>query len=163
MEQIGTGPDKDGHEVVADDLDAEFAQVADALLVVFDVLVPGGQADLDVVVDIDRFHNIHIEAVLIQLPFDLGNLLNLPNFTGHLVMQCPDDAGDTGDLLNVTEFDLVVAFAIPAETHLHWHMYSSVNECIFLAQGLKPVYHKYLQYKLRYLLELLLKLLYTTK
>ena len=53
VEQVGTGPVKDGHKVVADDLDTELGQVADALLVVLDVLVAGGQADLDVIVDID--------------------------------------------------------------------------------------------------------------
>ena len=74
MEQVGTGPVKDGHKVVADDLDAELGQVADALLVVLDVLVAGGQADLDVVVDVDRLNNVHIEAVSVDL---IGEFLDL--------------------------------------------------------------------------------------
>ena len=35
------GPVEDGHKVVADDLDTELGQVADALLVVLDVLIAG--------------------------------------------------------------------------------------------------------------------------
>ena len=48
MEQVGARPVEDGHEVVADGLDAELGQVADALLVVLDVLVARRQADLDI-------------------------------------------------------------------------------------------------------------------
>ena len=62
MEQVGTGPVKDGHEVVADGLDAELGQVADALLVVLDVLVARRQADLDVVVDVDGLDDGGVEA-----------------------------------------------------------------------------------------------------
>ena len=54
------------------------------------------------------------------------DLVLLPNFAGHLVMQCPNDAGDTGDLLDVRQLNFVVAFSVPTETHLHWHKNSSV-------------------------------------
>ena len=124
VEQVGAGPVKDGHEVVADHLHAELGQVADGLDVVGDVLISGGQADLDVVVDVDRFDHIHVEAVRLQLLLHLGDLIDLPDLAGHLVVQGPDDAGDAGDLLDVGQGDLVVAFAIPAETHLHWHSLS---------------------------------------
>ena len=88
VEQVGAGPVKDGHEVVADDLDTELGQVADALLVVLDVLVAGGQADLDVIVDIDRLDHVHVEAVGVDLIGDLLDLVDLPDLTGHLVVQC---------------------------------------------------------------------------
>src|SRR5699024_10116761 len=124
VEQVGAGPVEDGHEVVADDLHAELGQVADGLDVVGDVLVAGGQADLDVVVDVDRLDHVHIEAVRLELLLDLGDLIDLPDLAGHLAVQGPDDAGDAGDLLDVGQRDLVVALAIPAETHLHWHSLS---------------------------------------
>ena len=119
--QVGAGPVEDGHEVVADDLDTELGQVADALLVVLDVLIAGGQADLDVVVDVDRLDNVHVEAVSVDLVCDLLDLVDLPDLAGHLVVQRPDDAGHAGDLLDVAEGDGVVALAIPAPTHFHRH------------------------------------------
>ena len=121
VEQVGTGPVKDGHEVVADDLDTELGQVADALLVVLDVLVAGGQADLDVIVDIDRLDHVHVEAVGVDLIGDLLDLVDLPDLTGHLVVQCPDDAGHAGNLLDVVEGDGIVAFTVPTPTHFHRH------------------------------------------
>ena len=121
MEQIGAGPVEDRHEVVADDLDTELGQVADALLVVLDVLVAGGQTDLDVIVDIDGLDHIHIEAVSVDLIGDLLDLVNFPDLAGHLVVQCPDDAGHTRDLLDVAQADGVITLAIPAPTHFHRH------------------------------------------
>ena len=48
-------------------------------LVVLDVLVAGGQADLDVVVDVDRLDNVHVEAVSVDLVCDLLDLVeNIP-------------------------------------------------------------------------------------
>jgi hypothetical protein len=47
----------------------------------------------------------------------------LPNFAGHFVMQGPNDAGNARDLLDVAELDLVVAFAVQTETHVHRHIY----------------------------------------
>ncbi len=93
MEQVGTGPVKDRHEVVADGLDTELGQVADALLVVLDVLVAGGQTDLDVVVNVDGLDHVHIEAVSVDLVCDLLDLVDLPDLAGHLIVQRPDDAG----------------------------------------------------------------------
>ena len=99
------------------------AKVTDhhALLVVLDVLIAGGQADLDVVVDVDRLDDVHVEAIGVDLVCDLLDLVDFPDLAGHLVVQCPDDAGHAGDLLDVAEGDRVVALAIPAPTHFHRH------------------------------------------
>ena len=121
MEQVGAGPVEDGHEVVADDLDAELGQVADALLVILDILVAGGQTDLDIIVHVDGLDNIHIKAVGVDLVCNLLDLVDFPDLAGHLVVQCPDDAGHAGDLLDVAQGDGVVALAIPAPTHFHRH------------------------------------------
>ncbi len=96
MEQVGTGPVKDRHEVVADGLDTELGQVADALLVVLDVLVAGGQTDLDVIVNVDRLNDGSIEAVRMDLIDDGLDLVLFPDLTGHLAVQGPDDLLNTG-------------------------------------------------------------------
>ena len=101
MEQVGPGPVKHRHEVIANDLHTEFGQIPDALLVIFNVHIPGGQTDLDVIMDIDGLHHIHIKSVLIQLLLDLGNLRFLPDFSGQLVVQRPDNGGHTGNLLDI--------------------------------------------------------------
>ena len=121
MEQVGTGPVKDRHEVVADGLDTELGQVADALLVVFDVLVAGGQTDLDVIVNVDRLNDGSVEAVRMDLIDDGLDLVLFPDLTGHLAVQGPDDLLNTGDLLDVSQRDGVVALTIPAPTHFHRH------------------------------------------
>ena len=132
VEQIGTSPVEDGHEVVADHLNSEFGQVADALLVVLDVCISGRQTDLDVVMDVDRFHHIHVEAVLVQLTLDFCNLMLLPDLTGHFVVECPHDSRHAGDLLDVGQLDPVVPFTVPAESHLHWHIRVSFSVSDFI-------------------------------
>ena len=122
VEQVGAGPVKDGHEVVADGLDAELGQVADALLVVLDVLVARRQADLDVVVDVDGLDDGGVEAGSMDLVYDLLDLGLLPDLAGHFAVQGPDDLLNTGDLLNVAEGDGVIALTIPAPTHFHRHV-----------------------------------------
>ena len=121
MEQVSAGPVKDRHEVIADNLNAKLGQVADALLVVFDILVAGRQADLDIVMDVHRFNNVAVEAVSVDLIHDFLDLVLFPNLTGHFVVQSPNDAGNAGNLLDVAEGDGVVVLTIPAPTHLHRH------------------------------------------
>ena len=121
MEQVGAGPVKDGHEVVADGLHTELGQVADALLVVFDQLVAAGQTDLDVVVDVDRFHHLGGKTVGMDLVHHGLDLVLFPDLAGHLAVQRPDDALHAGDLLDVAEGDGIVALTVPAPTHFHGH------------------------------------------
>ena len=137
VEEVGAGPVEDGHEVVADDLDAELGKVAHGLLVVFDQLIPGGQADLDVVVDVDGLYHVTVEAVGMELIHHFSDLALFPNFAWHLVVQSPDDAGDAGNLLDVIQADLIVALAVPTETHLHWHNNSSQRFCAFSYEYVK--------------------------
>ena len=86
--------------------------------------------------DIDRLDDVHVEAILIQLLLDLGDLGLFPDLAGHFVVKGPDDTGHTRDLLDVIQADLVVALAVPTETHLHWHMLLlQIFLCLF-------VYHR---------------------
>ena len=71
--------------------------------------------------NIDRLNNIAVEAVGMELIHNLSDLALFPDFAGHLVVQSPDNAGNTGDLLDIVQGDLIVALAIPTETHLHRH------------------------------------------
>ena len=119
VEEVASCPVEYRHEVVADNLNAELCNVADALLVVFDVFVACREADFDVIVNVDRLDNIHVEAVLIKLALNLGNLLFLPDFARHLVVKRPDDTVNAGDLLDIGKADFIVAFAVPAESHFH--------------------------------------------
>ena len=119
VEQVGAGPVKHRHEVVGDHFDPGPAQIAQGGDVVLDVLVPGGTANLDVVVDIHRFHHVDVEAGGFDPRLFGGDFLRLPHFAGLLVMQGPHDAGDAGDLTDLLQGDGVIAFAVPAECHLH--------------------------------------------
>ena len=121
VEQIGTRPIKNRHEIVANDLYTEFAQVADALLVVFNQRIAGRFADLDVIVNVDGFHHVAVESVGVKLLHHLSNFRFLPDLTGHFMMQCPDDAGHAGNLFDVGQLDFIVSFAVPTKTHLHRH------------------------------------------
>ena len=67
-----------------------------------------------------------VESVNVHDDFDL---LGLPDLAGHLVVQRPDNGGNTGDLPDVAQFDLVVSFAVPAKTHLHRHVRSLLIFC----------------------------------
>ena len=71
--------------------------------------------------DVHRFNNVAVEAVSVDLVCDLLDLVDLPDLAGHLIVQCPDDAGHAGDLLDVVEGDGVVALTIPTPTHFHRH------------------------------------------
>ena len=121
VEHVGTRPVEDGHEVIADDLHTEGGEIADGLDIVVDVLIPGGQADLDVIVDVDGFDHLGIEARGGDLIHDGLDLLRLPDLSRHLVMQRPDNGGHAGDLPDIAQLDVVVALAVPAKAHLHWH------------------------------------------
>ena len=43
------------------------------------------------------------------------------------MMQCPHDARHTRNLFDISKADLVIVLAVPAETHLHWHIFFPLN------------------------------------
>ena len=89
MEQIGTGPVKNRHEIIGNYLDTEFRQIPQGGFIVFNILVPGGQANLDIIMDVHAFHHIHIEACAFNLSACFFNFLHGPDLTCLLVMQGP--------------------------------------------------------------------------
>ena len=119
MEEIRAGPVENGHEIIGHYLDAEFCQIAQGGLVVFDIVIPGGEADLDIIVDIDAFHHVHIEACPLDLAAHFLDFLHFPDFAGLFLVQGPNQPRDSGNLPDLLRRDGVVSLAVPAECHLH--------------------------------------------
>ena len=61
MEQICSCPVKDWHKVIADYLYSKLAQITDTLFIIFDILISGWQTDLDIIMYVNAFYNIHIK------------------------------------------------------------------------------------------------------
>jgi len=68
--QISAGPVKNRHKVVADHLYTRLAQPPHRLPVVVDIRVPSGQAQLDVLMDIDALNDLHLQASGIDFLFE---------------------------------------------------------------------------------------------
>ena len=119
MEQISTGPVEHRHEVVANHLYSESGKIFDGLFIVLNVLIPGWQADFDVVMDIDTLHNVHVETIGLELLLNFGDFIKFPYFSRHFVMKRPDDALHTRNLLDIAELNLVVALTVPTPCHFH--------------------------------------------
>ena len=112
-------PVEHGHEVVADDLHAKLCEVADGLLVVLDVAVAAGQADLDVVVDVDRLDDLHREAVRVRLVHERLDAVCGPDLPHRNVHDAAHDALDARDLADLVERHLVLPGTVPAKRHFH--------------------------------------------
>ncbi len=119
MEQICPRPVKNRHEIISNYLYPELRQIPQSLLIILNVLVSGGKADLNVIMDIHTLHHIHVEAGALDLLTDLLNLLHGPHLACLLMMQSPDQSGHSRNLLDVLGCDAVIPFAIPTKCHLH--------------------------------------------
>ena len=140
MEQIRPRPVEHRHEVIADHLHPEPGQIPYGLDIIGDIPVPAGQADLDVVMDIHRLHHVHVEPIGLQRFLYPRNLLHFPDLAGHFVMQRPHDAGHARNLLDVAQLDVVIAFAVPAKTHLHSHKMIPLLSFLFCATYCKRLH-----------------------
>ena len=98
MGQIGTGPVKDRHEVVADDPDAALRQHADVFPVVFDEGVPGGIAPLDVLVNAEAVHKLKLQAVGLDLLLQAQHLRPVPHLPQGQMIEGGDNAVQVGNL-----------------------------------------------------------------
>ena len=120
--KVGSCPVEDGHEVVADHLDAFFTEVFQRLDVVFDVFVAGGKTDLDIVMNVDGFNAGDFEVLRFDRCLQRGDFLTRPELTGLLVVKGRDYADNAGNLADLAQLDGVIAFTEPSECH--FHMYS---------------------------------------
>ena len=114
MVQLGAGPVEHRHKVVADAPDAGLRQAPDVLAVILDVPVPGGEAQLDVLVDRDALDDLEGQPGLFGECLQLGDALPAPDFAHGHVVHRGDDGLHPGDLADLLQGDFVV-FAIPAE------------------------------------------------
>ena len=101
MKHIAACPVKDRHKVVADHLYAEGREISDCLDVVVDVPVTCRQPDLDVVMNVDGFHDIGVEACRFDLIDNCFDFFRLPDLSGQLVVQRPDDRAYARDLPDI--------------------------------------------------------------
>mmetsp|Transcript_67318 Transcript_67318/g.186541 ORF Transcript_67318/g.186541 Transcript_67318/m.186541 type:complete len:318 (+) Transcript_67318:384-1337(+) len=100
--QVRPRPVHHGHEVVAQDVDAHRCHVADALLVVLDVLVPVGASVLDLLVHGNALDHGPSQPRCLDGLLALLQCLSAPNFTSGNVVQGRDNAGGT-HLLDVLQ------------------------------------------------------------
>ena len=99
--QVRAQPVKYGHKVIDDHLNAVFGQIADGNAVILDIPIPGRQTHFDVLVDVDAFNDLALQARLVNM-IDIGlNLLLCPDFTCRLIVQQSHKAGAAGDLANI--------------------------------------------------------------
>ena len=136
VEQIGSCPVKDRHEIVSYDFDAELCQIAKRGLIVFNIPVAGGETDFDIVMDIDAFHHVHVEAGALNTASDGFYFLRFPYLTCLFVVERPDESGDSGNLPDHLRRDAVVAVAVPAKCHLH-----KVTSWFYIEYSLKLSYY----------------------
>ena len=119
MEKVGAHPVKHRHEVVADDLHSVLAQIAQTFLIVLNVLLALGRAELDRLVHVDALDDINIEAVLRRLRLDRSDARLRPNLARRQIVQRPNDAAHARNLADLFEGDGVIAFTIPAKSGFH--------------------------------------------
>ena len=117
--KVGTCPVKDRHEVVADHLDAFLTEVLQRLDIIFDVLITGGQTDLDIVMDVDGFDTGNFQIFRFDLCLQRGDFLARPELACLSVIKGRDNADHAGNLTDLAQLDGVIAFAEPSECHFH--------------------------------------------
>ena len=92
MKQVGTGPVQDGHEVVADAVDALCCQVTQTLLVNLYLVVAVRTAIFDSLYDGQRFYHAPAHAVAFNIFTQVANLLAGPHLTEGDIMQGSNNA-----------------------------------------------------------------------
>ena len=125
--QICAQPVKHRHEVVDDHLDAILGQIADAGLVVLDILVARGQSEFDILMHIDALDDFALKPRSMNL-FDVAaDFILFPRLACRLVVQHTHEPRAARNLLDLLERDLVAVAAIPAKCHFHTHISFSVK------------------------------------
>ena len=77
--EVGLHPVEHRHKVVANHLDAVLGEIPNRLLVVLDIAVTRRQADLDVIVNVDRLNHLERQAGPLNLTYQLADALLGPN------------------------------------------------------------------------------------
>ena len=117
--QVGTGPVKYGHKIVADDMDIVLRQVLQCGNVVGDMLFSLLRADLDVVGYIHRLDGGDLQAGVLHHLLKLCDLLIGPHLSRLLAKQGGNHPVNSGNLPDLLQGNAVVARSIPTQCHLH--------------------------------------------
>ena len=117
--QIAARPVKDGHKVVADDMDAQLADDLKGADIVFDIPVPLGQPRLDGVVDVDALNPFQREPRRFDLLLERAQFAGLPDLAGELIVERGDHARHARDLADLCKRYRVKA--APEPTHGEFH------------------------------------------
>ena len=112
-------PVEDGHEIVADHLDAGFRSIAQGRNVVFDIFIAARQAQFNVFVDVDAFQIFEDEVILFCFFFDVEQRFYRPYFTDRNIEQGTDDAVHPRNLVDLLQGNFVIFFSVPTEGHSH--------------------------------------------
>ena len=91
--QIGARPVQNGHEVVADHLHPGPGEVAEALLVHFQVMLPVSGTRLDILMDGDAFRHHPVHALLLDHPAPFRHGFFRPEVSALHFMQGRHDSG----------------------------------------------------------------------
>ena len=67
MEKVCSCPVKYRHEVITNNFNAELRKIFNCFDVVCDVLITSWKTNLDVVMYVNGFYNVHVETVFIKL------------------------------------------------------------------------------------------------
>ena len=94
--QVGADPVQHRHEVVGDHFHAALAEIAQALLVVRDVLLAAAAAGLDILVDRQALDYAPDKTGVLDYLFVFLDLLDAPDFAVGDVVQTADHAGGAG-------------------------------------------------------------------
>ena len=117
--KVRAEPVEDRHEVVDDDLDADLREVPDGLDVSVDVLVSGGQAHLDVLVDVDGLDDLALQTGFLDVLHIGADLFLRPDLACRLIVKEAHDAGHSRDLPDLLQGHRITVLSVPAECHLH--------------------------------------------
>ncbi len=131
--QRGAGPVEYRHEIVADDLDADLAQVADVLLEIGDQRIAARLAQLDVLMHRNGLDHLQHKPMRLDLGLQSQNAFHRPDLPHRHVINGRDDAMHAGNLADVLQGD-GIAVAIPAEGHFHL---GALHLCLLLCTGLR--------------------------
>jgi len=112
--ELGAGPVENRHEIVADDLDPGLAQTTDILAVIGDVLVTGGQAQLDVLMDRDTFNHVEMQAIGFDVLLQGSDAFMAPDLADGDIIDSSDNRVHRRNLADIGKGDRVLG-TIPAK------------------------------------------------
>ena len=82
-------------------------------------IIPCGQTDLNIVMDVDTLHHIHVKTCTLDARSHFLNLFHRPDLSRLLVVKCPDKSAHARNLPDHLRCNIIISIAIPSKRHLH--------------------------------------------